>query len=128
MHEASIIKALLDQLDALCARRQPAHLTRVTVEVGDRSGTNPDALAFAYAALAPGSCAADASLIIHPIATQLTCHACHARSLPDLPIVACRHCGSTNVGLAGATQLQLQSVDFDDEPPRAAELPGGRYV
>ena len=46
MHEATIVKALLNQLDALCARRQPAHLTRVTVEVGDRSGTNPDALAF----------------------------------------------------------------------------------
>ncbi len=116
MHEASIAQALLDQLESLCTRFNGQQLSRVTLDVGHQSGVDPEALRFAFAALAPTSCAAQATLQINAIPTQLACNGCARNSHPDTPFAACPHCGSTDVAITAGEQLTIKSVDFHPQP------------
>jgi hydrogenase nickel incorporation protein HypA/HybF len=62
MHEAGLIQSALD-LAADHARRAGAGtIRRVVLRVGAFSGVEPDALRFAFEALAPGTPAAGAAL------------------------------------------------------------------
>jgi hydrogenase nickel incorporation protein HypA/HybF len=62
MHEAGLMQSALD-LAADHARRAGAgNIRRVVLRVGAFSGAEPDALRFAFEALAPGTPAAGATL------------------------------------------------------------------
>jgi hydrogenase nickel incorporation protein HypA/HybF len=117
MHEATIVTALLEQLAPLCRQHRPRRPYRVTVAVGARSGIHAGALADAYDALAPGSCAAGATLVIESIATRLECRTCQRSGQPTPPFTACPHCGSTDTQITGGEELLLKSLDFGEGLP-----------
>ena len=64
MHEFSICRALLQQLETLCRQRGSTTVKRVTLQVGVLSGVEPQLLAAAFRMSCAEGCARKAELRI----------------------------------------------------------------
>ena len=115
MHEASLVSALLRQVDELVREHAAAGATQVNVVVGEFSGVEPDLLRLAFERQAPGTLAAGARLCIKSARLVGVCDQC----LCEFPIehfhFQCHRCGGGNVEVTGGEQLMLESIIMEAE-------------
>lgn len=78
MHELAYVETLLSAVAESARERGVRRVTRVQVAVGELAGLNPEALAFAFAVLAPagGPLLADAVLAVERRPARARCPAC----------------------------------------------------
>jgi hydrogenase nickel incorporation protein HypA/HybF len=76
MHERSLVKSLLRQVDAIRRQHDANHVSEVRVEVGPLSGVEPLLLAAAFEQLAAESAVAGAKLVIDEVALLADCRPC----------------------------------------------------
>jgi hydrogenase nickel incorporation protein HypA/HybF len=92
MHEAAICEALLGQLTTLAARRDWPRLQEVRLRVGLLSGVAPEALEFAFSALAAGTVAEGSALVFETEPARFACITCGEIDHDRLEFV-CPRCG-----------------------------------
>ncbi len=114
MHELSIAMALVRQLEEVCAREKGMGVSSVSLLVGDLSGVDPDALAFAFPSACEGTVCQGAHLLIERIPAHARCLDCEAECVPRFAIRVCERCGSRKVKLDKGQELLLQSVVVRD--------------
>lgn len=111
MHEFSIAESLLqsvaDQLRANGATRVHA----LTVQVGALSGVVPDALRFAWDALAPGSAAAGAALTIEEVPVSCYCATCAREFAAGPGQYHCPACGERSADVRRGQELHLMRME-----------------
>ena len=109
MHEASLIKSLLEQAAAIAARHG-GQLAEIAVEVGPLSGVEPELLASEFERLAPARIGTGVCLRIESVALRATCDECGG----DFEIFnfhfVCRQCGSRTVQITQGDGLILKHV------------------
>ena len=107
MHELSVAGAILGIAERH-ARGRP--LTRVEVAIGHLRQVVPSALEFAFELIAPG---VDLKMKHVPAAGR--CRACGRESrLDGFPLV-CPACGSAAVDIVAGEELQVESLDVEEE-------------
>ena len=67
MHEQSLIKSLLTQVEQICRQHDSERVTEVRIEVGPLTGVEPLLLLSAFDLLTPQSVAAGARLVIDKV-------------------------------------------------------------
>jgi hydrogenase nickel incorporation protein HypA/HybF len=115
MHEMSIVQALIEQVEGEIERAgQTGRVTRLELAIGTLSGVHADSIRFAFELMSPGTVVEHAELVITHPAAHLTCRQCGAA--PEIPelIMTCPACGSTDITIAGGTDLLLQTIELDD--------------
>jgi hydrogenase nickel incorporation protein HypA/HybF len=110
MHEVSICEALLDQLTSLAAQQGWPRLRRVWVRLGLLSGVVPDALEFAFAAMAPGTPAEGAELLLENEPGHFDCAVCGELELERMDFT-CPQCGGALQLLRAGRDLWLSGVE-----------------
>lgn len=116
MHERSLVKALLKQVEEIRGQHDAAHVTEVRVEVGPLSGVEPLLLAMAFEQLASECPAAGANLVIDEVALLAECDSCHyAFDVTDF-VFRCPTCGG-NVRVKRGDKFQLVSVSLQCSEP-----------
>ena len=112
MHERSLARRLLAEVEAICRSRQAHRVAQVRVEVGPLTGVEPSQLLTAFAELAVGSLAHEANLEIDWVPLSARCRQCAATfSSADVALV-CPSCGGRRAALLTGDRLILSSVDL----------------
>ncbi|RMF36812.1 MAG: hydrogenase maturation nickel metallochaperone HypA [Planctomycetota bacterium] len=114
MHERSLMKALLAQVDAIRVQHRAQKVSEVRVEVGPLSGVEPVQLATAFEEMALGTPCATAAFIIDEVGLLARCLDCHT----EFEVVGfeflCPECAGQVQVICGDS-LQLISVGLELE-------------
>jgi hydrogenase nickel incorporation protein HypA/HybF len=110
MHELAICEALVGQLAEISARHGWSHLRRVRVRVGMLSGVVAEAMEFTFEAIADGTPAEGAELVLENEPGQFNCAACGDLELDRLRF-ACPHCDAPLKLLHAGRGLILEEVE-----------------
>ncbi len=113
MHEVGLMERTLD---LACAQARTQGAPRILVlhlRVGPLSGVVPEALAFAFEALAPDTLAAGARLEIEHAPVKCYCSRCDAESALEGMDFACPRCGQADVEIRQGTELELTAIEID---------------
>lgn len=116
MHEAAISEALLDHLASLADRNGWERILEVNVRLGLLSGVVPAALEFAFQALAGGTPAAEARLVIENDPGRFSCEACGEQVLDRLDFV-CPGCDGPLTLLDAGRDILLTGVEARPSRP-----------
>ena len=113
MHEAGIVQELLALADRQARTAGCSRVTRLVVRVGVFSSAVPEALEFAFAAMKPGTCAADARLEIERVPAAAWCARCQREFAADDVVLLCPQCGTISAELRRGFELELRSLDAE---------------
>lgn len=113
MHEAGIVEELLRAAHQAARAEGCSRIHRIVIRVGVFSSAVPEALAFAFEALRPGTSAAGAVLDIEREAAASYCEACHKEFEVDDPVFLCPDCGRVCAELRRGFALDLVRIEAD---------------
>lgn len=114
MHERSLVRALVRQVEDLAAEYADSRVTSVRVRVGELSGVEPDLLASAYRELAEGTPLRSSALVLERRPLDATCDNCGQHFRIEGYRFRCDRCGSPQLTLRGGEELLLESVTMED--------------
>jgi hydrogenase nickel incorporation protein HypA/HybF len=113
MHELSIMQGALNQ--ALFEARQSGarRIHEIHLRIGVLSGVVPDALQFAFEAIAAGTPAEGAALTIENVPARFWCAACEREFEAANFFAECPGCHACGGELRAGRELELTSVVID---------------
>lgn len=111
MHEVSICEHLLGILDHEARQHGVTRITRLKLEIGRLSCLDPDALRFAFDAMALGTIAEAAKLQIDQPPIRATCKDCGAATELDSRLETCGSCGGTRLDIVGGDEMRLLEME-----------------
>lgn len=111
MHEYSIVRALLDRVEAEAGARGATAVRRIHLRVGELSGVETDLLRSAYELFREASPVAGAELEIEPVAARWVCPACD-RAIVRGAALSCPEC-SRPARLAAGDEIVLQRLELE---------------
>jgi len=112
MHELSVCQALLTQVGEIARNSGADAVERITIEWGPLSGIEPVLLRDAFAVMSARGAAAGSILVIKPIAIQVACTECGARSETRPNRLVCTTCGSFRTRVMAGDELRLMRVEM----------------
>ena len=112
MHEHSLVRALLDQVEELRRKHAAVRVKTVAVAVGEFSGVELDLLKSAFAELAPTVWSYPVDLELTPVSLTILCHRCKKRSKLLGYQFICPECGSPTVSIDQGDGLVLDHVQL----------------
>jgi len=119
MHEESLIRSLLHQVQDLAQQHRAVGIEEIEVEAGPLSGIEPLLLQSAFERLKESTLlCAKSTLSIQQVSLDALCLDCYAESaLQDFRFV-CSTCGSTSLKILRGDSLRLLNVRMQiDEAP-----------
>lgn len=85
----------------------------IRLRIGALSGVAPEALHFAFAALAPGTLAAGAELAIEEVPARFWCAACAQEFQADDLFAQCPLCHRPSGELRAGREMEMASLEID---------------
>ncbi len=108
MHEFSLVRSLLEQVERIVTEQGGRAAVEVRVEIGPLSGVEPLLVKEAFSQLS-----VDATLIIDEVPLMARCHSCAREfELKDFRF-ACPHCNSRETSIVRGDTFRLMSVTVD---------------
>lgn len=113
MHELSICRSLLQQVESIAVERNAQCVTRIVLGIGPLSGVETVLLKNAYTTACAGTVAESAELIIKHLPVRVKCSRCGSESdaLPNK--LVCKQCGEWRTVLISGDELMLMSVELE---------------
>ena len=112
MHELSIVRALLRQIEAVAAANGALTVDRVTVQIGPLCGVDPGLLANAFEAFRGRGLTARTALIFDSVPVTVICRDCGEKSSVTANRLLCASCGGYRTTLLSGDELILQRVEL----------------
>lgn len=110
MHEYSLARALLHQVEEIVHREDAARARGVCVTIGEFSGVDPDLLQLAFEDVSQASLAANTTLLIEKVALEARCDTCSNEFLVERFRFVCPKCGGGSVQVVRGEELMLERV------------------
>lgn len=115
MHEMSILRALLDQVERVRCDHPEGLLTSIHVQVGPLSGVEPLLLVSAFAQVAAQNFENEVEFVVEEVPLQGYCERCNQSTEIQDYRFRCGHCDSTEVRIQSGDTVQLQSISLRTE-------------
>ena len=115
MHERSLARALLRQVEVLAAEHAPNRVIGIRVRIGEFSGVEPELLQSAYDDLVEHTTLRGVDLAIEQVPLEAVCQQCGKRFQVDNFRFECAECSSGELTIAGGEELLLESVTMEEE-------------
>ncbi len=112
MHELSICKSLLREVERVAARNDAADVSKVTVTVGPLSGVEPMSLVRAFDVARMGTLAEHAVLEVETLPAVVWCRVCALETPVAANALLCGSCGTWQVELKSGSELLLTRVEL----------------
>ncbi|MCL2491243.1 MAG: hydrogenase maturation nickel metallochaperone HypA [Coriobacteriia bacterium] len=119
MHEMGIMSDVLITCENIAREAGKSRITHIALTIGELTDIQDFALEFAFEALAPQTIAKDATLEMTFISPQSRCNACGKVYEHDRFTMLCPECGSFEVVLLSGRELQIDSIEAEDEEEAA---------
>ena len=113
MHEFSIVKSLIRQVEALVAD-ESGKATEIHVSIGPLSGVEPLLVELAFEQLAATSQLSGAVLQIEETELQARCCDCNGEFVVQSFVFECPHCDSRHVDVTGGDSFRLVSITVEE--------------
>ena len=109
MHEASLVKSLLHQVEVIRVEQDGLAVEEIRIEIGPLAGVEPLLVRSAFSQLAPVCNMGEARLMIDEVPLSARCSSC---GLVEVAVarIACPICGSLAVSIVSGDEMRLQSV------------------
>ena len=128
MHEASLVRTLIRQVEAIAERHAEARVAEVSVSVGDFSGVEPELLRMAFERQIAVTPLDGARLRLAHVPLEGVCSQCNS----EFSIVAfrfiCPHCEGSQVTVLRGEEMILESLVFEDAAEAAPLLASGAHT
>jgi hydrogenase nickel incorporation protein HypA/HybF len=111
MHEYSILRALLDRVEAEAQAREATAVRRIRVRIGELAGVDPELLLSAYSLLRERSVCQEAELEIDSVEARWQCPRC-ARLIARGAVLRCPACGAP-ARLASGDEIVLDQITME---------------
>ena len=105
----SALSLALDQARQAGARQ----VLVIRLRIGALSGVVPEALEFAFQALAPGTLAEKAELAIEPVPARFWCAGCRREFVSDDLFAECPGCHRPSGELRAGQELEMASLEIE---------------
>jgi len=115
MHELSIAQNIVDIVGQYVAPEEQERVRTVTVRIGAMAGVVPDSLEFCFSAVISHTPLANATMVMEQVPFVVACHVCSQETESEPGIALCPRCGSLDTEIRSGTELQVVSIDIDDE-------------
>ena len=113
MHELSIMQSALSLALDQARQAGASRVHMIRLRIGALSGVVPDALEFAFEALAPGTPAEGAELAIEHVPARFWCATCAREFQSDDMFAECPDCHSLSGELRAGREMELASLEID---------------
>jgi hydrogenase nickel incorporation protein HypA/HybF len=117
MHERSLVKALLRQVEAIADQHSASRVSSIHIRVGEFSGVEADLLSSAYDDLVQDSHICGASLRVERVPLEAVCEQCGRTFRVEGFQFQCDTCGSLKLTLRGGEEILLESVMIEETEP-----------
>jgi len=113
MHELSIMQSALDQVLEQARQAGANRVHAIRLRIGALSGVVPNALQFAFEALADGTPAKGAKLIIEDVPARFWCATCKQEFKATRMFAECPGCHHPSAELRAGREMELISLEVD---------------
>lgn len=110
MHEYSLARALLRQVEEIVRREDAAVASCVRVTIGEFSGVDSELLQLAFQDVAQQSPVVSAELLIEKVPLEARCEDCTNEFLVERFRFVCPTCGSGSVKVIRGEEMMLERV------------------
>ncbi len=117
MHEVSLVRALLQQVERICKLHEGAAIEQIDVEIGPLSGVEPLLVSEAFQVVASSTPCAKAALVIHEVPLKARCQDCGRESIVADFNFSCGICGSHALRITQGDEFRLLSVTLQTHEP-----------
>jgi hydrogenase nickel incorporation protein HypA/HybF len=115
MHEESLVRSLLHQVEDLAQQHHATEVEDIEVEIGPLSGVEPLLVREAFERLKDGCKWPSCTLTISVVGLMVFCNQCSGESeLFNFQFV-CTHCGSTSLRILSGDAFRLLNVRMQME-------------
>lgn len=114
MHEVSLAQGILEILRRHAAEAgADGPVRRVKLRIGAYTQVDVPSLRTAFAAVADGTPAAGAELLVERVPVRLVCRDCGQESESPARGLVCQHCSSVAVDLLAGREMQVEYLEVD---------------
>src|SRR3972149_380816 len=117
MHERSVVRALLRQVEALAAEHPASRVRAGRVRIGEFSGVEPALLRSAYDELVEETTLRGATLEAQQVPLEAICDEGGLNFRVDDCRFACKPGGSLQLTICGGEELLLESISMEEPMP-----------
>lgn len=121
MHEVSLVRSLLKQVEELCEQHNGKAILKIEVEIGPLSGVEPLLVKNAFDVCSPKTRCEGASLVIREVPLKALCRECGQESELAGFHFRCAHCGSRSLTITQGEEFRFLNVTIEAEAPRAMD-------
>jgi len=112
MHELSVCRALIRQVQDIAREHRAMAVTSVKVQIGPLSGVEADLLKQVFPLASAGSVAEAAQLVIEKLSIRVRCESCGAETTAEPNKLVCGTCGDWHTRLLSGDEMLLASVEL----------------
>ena len=113
MHELSLCRALIDQLQQQAAVSGFSRVTQIWLEVGVLAAVVPEAIQFGFEAASHGTLAQGAQLHIIRLPAEAYCRACGVKTDTQQRYQPCPHCGEFQLEVVSGETLSVRELEVE---------------
>ena len=113
MHELSIMQSALEQVLEKARQAGANRVHVIRLRIGVLSGVVPDALQFAFEALAADTPAEVAKLVIEDVPVRFWCGTCKCEFAATRMFAECPDCHHPSAELRAGREMELTSLEVD---------------
>jgi hydrogenase nickel incorporation protein HypA/HybF len=110
MHEYSLARALLHQIEQIVRREGAARARSVCVTIGEFSGVDPELLQLAFENVVEHSSFVNTELIVEKVPLEARCENCSNEFLIERFRFACPKCKSGTVKVIRGEEMMLERI------------------
>ncbi len=113
MHELSIMQSALSLALDQARQAGASRVHAIHLRIGALSGVVPDALEFAFEALAAGTLAEGAQLAVEHVPARFWCATCTQEFQAEDMLAECPDCHRASGELRAGREMELASLEID---------------
>lgn len=116
MHEMSLVRSLISQVEQLVADHGGGSVREIRVSCGALSGVEPALMASAFELVSAETGVRDCMLCIKEIPLEACCNDCQAYFTPERFHFVCPSCGSRETTVTQGDAVILESIELAPVP------------
>lgn len=113
MHEMSLMQNVLEIVLEAAENQGFDRVRKITLEIGDFSGVDPQAMEFCFDVVMEGSIAAGAALEIVRKPGEAWCMQCGRQVEISERFDPCPHCGSFGLKITGGQEMRVRELEVE---------------
>jgi hydrogenase nickel incorporation protein HypA/HybF len=121
MHELSLMEAVRDQALEQASLHGAGRIVAISLRIGSLAGVELEALRFAFTVVMEGTIAEQALLVIEAVPAECFCSPCGQPFPAPDGDCQCPRCGAISLELLQGRELELRSLEVEEESGPAAE-------